>query len=188
MLQYFYHFIKEKKFISPCLSTIPTDLQSLAEKKKTLAEEISNCMSAKHRCVSLWNLSTAAREVRGLWRGQYRAKSRLCWPLCGQLGQAPFLRKQPGSGSSPPFVVLPTRWSIPACGGGGENSLPCSFLGGCLGSGPGGRPHCALAESPTVSAWRLWVAQARLGFRFRNPGFWRSPPLGGGGRLQGFHL
>lgn len=82
------------------------------KKQKPLTEEINSSMSAQYRCVSLRNVSTAAQEVWGLRRGQSRAKSRLPWPLCGQLGQAPFLRKQPSPGSSPPFVVLPTRWSV----------------------------------------------------------------------------
>lgn len=82
------------------------------KKQKPLTEEINSSMSAQYRCVSLRNVSTAAQEVWGLRRGQSREKSRLPWPLCGQLGQAPFLRKQPSPGSSPPFVVLPTRWSV----------------------------------------------------------------------------
>ena len=116
VLQHFYRAIKEKIFISPCLSMIPKELPFMAEgkkkKQKPLTEEISSCMSAQYRCVYLRNVSTAAQEVWGLRHGQSGAKSRLPWPLCGQLGQAPFLRKQPGPGSSPPFVVLPTRWSV----------------------------------------------------------------------------
>ena len=118
VLQHFYRIIKEKIFISLCLSMIPKELPFMAEgkkkkkKQKPLTEEISSCMSAQYRYVYLRNVSTAAQEVWGLRHGQSGAKSRLPWPLCGQLGQAPFLRKQPGPGSSPPFVVLPTRWSV----------------------------------------------------------------------------
>lgn len=83
----------------------------ILSRRQTL-EERSICMMAKERGVLPWALSAAVREVWGLWCGQCRAQSRLCWPLCGQLGQAPFLRKQSGSGSSRPFVVLPTRWSV----------------------------------------------------------------------------
>ena len=115
VLQHFYRVIKEKLFILVFL-WFPKNYHSWQrgkkKKQKPLTEEINSSMSAQYRCVSLRNVSTAAQEVWGLRRGQSRAKSRLPWPLCGQLGQAPFLRKQPSPGSSPPFVVLPTRWSV----------------------------------------------------------------------------
>lgn len=57
----------------------------------------------------LWNPFLPALEIWGVWRGQCRGR---CLPE--QLGQALFLRKQSCSGSSPPFVVLPTRWSVEA--------------------------------------------------------------------------
>ena len=92
VLQNFYRVIKEKIFISSCISTIPKELPFMAEgekkkkKQKPLTEEISSCMSAQYRCVYLRNVSTAAQEVWGLRHGQSGAKSRLPWPLCGQLG------------------------------------------------------------------------------------------------------
>ena len=115
VLQHFYRVIKEKFLFLSFYDSQRITIHGRGERKKKqkpLTEDINSSMSAQYRCVSLRNVSTAAQEVWGLRRGQSRAKSRLPWPLCGQLGQAPFLRKQPSPGSSPPIVVLPTRWSV----------------------------------------------------------------------------
>lgn len=110
----FLSFHQRKHFIFPCLSTISKQWTILSKRKKLDKRSKLFHDSQVQMWVALQSLSSCLRDLGGFGvaSAEWIPPPPMCWPLCGQLGQAPFLRKQSSSGSSPPFVVLPTRWSV----------------------------------------------------------------------------
>lgn len=63
-------------------------------------------------CVAWESLHSCQRDLEDTGVAREEWSACMGWPPCGQPGQASSLRKQSSSGSSPPFVVLTTRWSV----------------------------------------------------------------------------